>query len=101
MPFIWDNPQEMMEKLSYRFKKKRLSLNLSRKTLSSMSGVSDSVIKRFETTGKISLESLLMLAEMIDALPEFATLFELAPEEVRYNSIDEMLADKDRQRGRK
>lgn len=81
-------------------KEKRLYLNLSQKSLSERSGVSFGVIKKFESTGKISLLSLLKLALVLDALMDFSKLFsQTPPEELR--SINEILKDKTRKRGRK
>lgn len=42
-------------------KKRRLSKNLSRKTLAENSGVSESTIKRFELTGVVTLEALILI----------------------------------------
>ena len=52
-------PSSMIETIKDSFKQKRLSFNLTQEGLSNKSGVSLGSIKRFETTGQISLESLL------------------------------------------
>ena len=91
---------EMAGYIALAAKEKRLALNLSQKSLSERSGVSFGVIKKFERTGKISLESLLKLALTLGALKDFSTLFGPAPpEEMR--SLDEIIQDKSRKRGRK
>lgn len=78
---------------------KRLSLNLSQQTLSERSGVSYGVLKKFERTGQISLESLLKIALALGTLDEFNNLFKpVAPEML--TSIDELINDKTRKRGR-
>jgi transcriptional regulator with XRE-family HTH domain len=93
-------PSEMAEYIAKAAKEKRLSLNLSQKTLSERSGVSFGVVKKFERTGKISLESLLKLALALNALKDFFKLFsQTPPEELR--SLDEILKEKTRKRGRK
>lgn len=38
-------------------------------------GISLGSLKRFEQTGQISLESLLKLANLLDRLPDFDTVF--------------------------
>ena len=48
-----------MRELGERSKERRLSLNLTRNGLGSRSGVSVSVIRQFELSGKISLESFI------------------------------------------
>lgn len=96
---IFVTPAEMEAEIAKAAKEKRLSLNLSQKSLSERSGVSFGVIKKFERTGKISLESLLKLAMALGALQEFSKLFSPAqPEESR--TLDEILQEKSRKRGR-
>jgi transcriptional regulator with XRE-family HTH domain len=91
---------EMMEHLAKAAKTKRLALNLSQQSLSNRSGVSYGVLKKFERTGQISLESLLKLALSLDALEGFHSLFEATkPEEAI--TLDELMHDTTRKRGRK
>ena len=59
-------PSSMIETIKDSFKQKRLSFNLTQEGLSNKSGVSLGSIKRFETTGQISLESLLKIAFIPD-----------------------------------
>ncbi len=56
---------EMALHLARQAQKKRLSLNFSQRTLAERSGVSYGVLKKFEQTGCISLESLLKNARRI------------------------------------
>lgn len=58
-----------------RVKKRRKELKLSRSDLSTKSGVSYASIRRFETSGEISLSSLLKIAEAMGALTDFNALF--------------------------
>ena len=79
---------------------KRLSLDWSQQTLSERSGVSFGVIKKFERTGKISLESLSKIAVVLGSVEDFMGLFKLTSmEEIK--SLDELLEQKKRKRGRK
>lgn len=55
-------PGEMQHKAAASLRARRLALNLSQNTLSQKSGVSYGVLKKFERTGQISLESFLKLA---------------------------------------
>ena len=92
-------PVEMAKQIAKRSQAKRLSLNLSQKTLSERSGVSFGVLKKFERTGKISLESLLKIALALSSLEEFKDLFKpMSPES--FLSLDELLKEKKRKRGR-
>ena len=92
-------PNEMAMHIAKQAQTKRLSLNFSQKTLSDRSGVSFGVIKKFERTGKISLESLLKIALTLGTLEEFQDLFKaIALEE--FQSLDDLLIDQTRKRGR-
>ena len=99
MDFFMMTPLEMAQYIATAAREKRLSLNLSRKNLSERSGVSLSVIKKFELTGKISLESLLKLSLTLDCLEDFKALFKQVDLE-NLASIDDLLKDKKRKRGR-
>ena len=94
------SPHELLKHIAQAAKAKRLSINLSQQSLADRSMVSLGVIKKFEHTGKISLESLLKLALVLDALNEFGELFKAKPISA-YRSLDELLKQKPRQRGRK
>jgi transcriptional regulator with XRE-family HTH domain len=69
-------PHEMAEHLAKKVKDKRLSMNLSQQTLCDRSGVSHGVLKKFESTGQISLKSLLKLALVLRDLEAFCNLFQ-------------------------
>lgn len=99
MSFNETTPHEMEQLVAKQVQTKRLSLNLSQRTLAEKSGVSYGVLKRFERTGKISLESLLKLAFVLDSLDAFQSLFiEEIPQKM---SLDDLLKNKPRQRGRR
>ena len=82
------NPGSIAEKIAIRMKAKRLALNMTQKTLASRSGVSLGSIKRFETTHRIALQSLLQIALVLDASVEFHQLFPMN----QYRSIAEVLS---------
>lgn len=93
-------PQEMLKKIAKKSRAKRLALNLSQKTLSEKSGVSYGVLKKFEVTGQISLESLLKLALSIGSIRDFDHIF-IPPKPEKALSLDELMQDDQRKRGRK
>ena len=99
MIFKLYSPFEIGVKIAAAAKEKRLALDLSQTSLSDRSGVSLSVIKKFERSGKISLESLLKIAIVLDSLNDFENLFEPRPLE-KYTTLDEILKRKVRKRGR-
>lgn len=91
-------PPEVAQYLAKQVQAKRLVLNLSQQTLAQRSGVSYGVLKKFERTGRISLESLLKLALTLGSLEEFMHLFVRdKPEQAA--SLDELMKDKTRKRG--
>lgn len=92
-------PHEVGRYIAQQMQAKRLFFNFSQKTLSERSGVSFSVIKRFERTGKISLESFLKLALVLGFLKKLKELFD-EPTSEKIISLDELLKDNTRKRGR-
>ncbi len=67
--------EKAVKQLIERFKKRREALGYSQKELSKRSGVSYGSIRRFESIGEVSLTSLLKLADAMDCLTDFNTIF--------------------------
>ncbi len=93
-------PQEMQKAIALQLRTLRLALNLSQQTLSEKSGVSFGSLKKFEQTGQISLESLLKLALVLGRMDDFKALFAQIPSS-KALSLDELIKDNKRKRGRK
>jgi len=94
------NPIEIAQKLAERVRERRLEQNLTQSALAKRADMSLSSYRRFETTGEISLKSLVQIAVVLDATDEFANLFARKV----YTSIDEVVAtskSKTRKRGSK
>ncbi|MDR2893537.1 MAG: helix-turn-helix domain-containing protein [Deltaproteobacteria bacterium] len=68
-------PKEFRQELAARAKERRLALNISQQELAEHSGVSLGSIKRFESSGLISLSSLLEIALVFDCLGDFDSIF--------------------------
>ncbi len=94
------SPNEMAKDIANRAKAKRLSFNFSQQTLSKRSGVSYGSLKKFEQTGQVSLESLLKIALALDEFEKFDYLFLKSAEDLP-SSLDELLEEDIRKRGRK
>lgn len=93
-------PQELMHDIAVAARARRLALNFTQAGLEQRSGVSLGTIKKFEHTGKISLQSLLNIAMALGATQEFESLFTStsSPGDL---SLDDLLASsKERKRGR-
>jgi len=73
------SPAEMGKALADRAKALRLLKGWTRKTLAERAGVSAASLKRFETTGKASLELLLKVAHALARLKEFGELLQPPP----------------------
>jgi transcriptional regulator with XRE-family HTH domain len=69
-------PYETGLNLAQKHRALRKRLNISQKEMAERSGVSLGSLKRFEHTGKISLESLLKLAHLLGRLTDFGKLLE-------------------------
>lgn len=93
-------PKEMQKVIAQQARDLRLEFNLSQQTLSEKSGVSYGSLKKFEQTGQISLESLLKLAVVLGRMDDFKELFTPLPYSAAL-SLDELIEDAKRKRGRK
>lgn len=69
--------QSITEQLVEREKQRRKKMNLSQKELACKSGVSYASVRRFESNGEISLNSLLKIANALDCLEDFNILFKM------------------------
>ena len=85
--YMWKTNDEIMYDLASRVKNIRKRRSVTQQQLSYMSGVSYGSIKRFETTGEISLYSLIRITRALDIIDEIDNLFT----QVEYKSIEEIL----------
>lgn len=90
MAFVWETPEEIDLALAKRLAGIRKRRGLSQEQLSEKSNVSFGSIKRFETSGQISLISLTKIAVALDCVDELKNLFT----EVKYNSIEEVIRER-------
>lgn len=75
MSFNLKTPNEARQEIAARAKERRLALNISQMELAERSGVSLGSIKRFESSGLVSLSSLLEIALVLGSLGDFDGLF--------------------------
>ena len=87
--FIWETPEELDLKLAKRVRNIRKRRSISQQKLSEMSGVSYGSIKRFESTGQISLLALTRIATALDLADELRNLFTQVP----YKDISEVIRE--------
>ena len=92
-------PVEAQLQLASRFKALRLAAGYKRATLAQRAGVSEASLKRFESTGEISLKNLLRLSHALGRLREFDPLFHL-PEAETLAELKAESAKKKPRRGR-
>ena len=86
-------PSSIMELLREKYKQKRLSLNLTQRCLAIRSGVSLGSIKRFESSRKISLESLLKVSLVLECLDDFNNIANIKIQKI--DSIEQLLNSKE------
>lgn len=84
---VWETAEELDQELAHRVRNIRKRRSISQKKLASMSGVSYGSIKRFESTGKISLLSLTRLSMALDIADELRNIFTNVP----YKDIQEVI----------
>ena len=85
--FVWETAEELDQKLAQRVRNIRKRRSISQEKLASMSGVSYGSIKRFDTSGQISLISLTKIAMALDIADELRNLFKKVP----YKDIQEVI----------
>lgn len=93
------SPNSKAKALAERARQRRLELNLTQKGLSAKAGITLATCRRFEQTGKISLDGLLQIAYALDALNDFDQVLATP----RYTTLDEALnaSNKTRKRGKR
>ena len=67
-------PTEVRKELANRFRILRKKSKISQKRMAERSGVSLGSLKRFENTGKVSLESLLKLMHLLGRLNQINSI---------------------------
>ena len=87
---LWETAEEINENLAKRVRNIRRRRKISQEELSRRSGVSYGSIKRFESSGQISLLSLTKIAMALDCAEEIRGLFTDVP----YQSIEEVIREK-------
>lgn len=86
---IWETADEIALALAKRMQNIRKRRKISQARLSTLSGVSLGSIKRFETTGMISLLSLIKITMALDISNEIKEIFSDVP----YLSIEEVIRE--------
>ena len=89
MKFVWETPEEINLEVAKRLRQIRKRRGFSQKELSKRSNVSFGSIKRFETTGQISLISLTKLCTVLECVEDIKRLFT----NVEYKNIEEVLKE--------
>ncbi|MEN0005222.1 MAG: helix-turn-helix transcriptional regulator [Bacteroidota bacterium] len=87
-------PSDILQETAQQHRFLRRQLKLSQAELAERSGVSLGSLKRFERTGKISFESLLKLAHLLDRLSSFENLF---PPKEDFSEIEKLFSDRTRE----
>ena len=83
----WETVEELDQKLAYRVKVIRKRRSISQQKLALMSNVSYGSIKRFESTGQISLYSLTKIPMALHIEDELRNLFTKVP----YRNLKEFI----------
>ena len=84
---IWETAEELVKNLALRVRKIRKRRKIFQQKLADLSGVSYGSIKRFETSGQISLLALTKIAMALDMADELRNIFSQVP----YRNIQEVI----------
>jgi transcriptional regulator with XRE-family HTH domain len=93
LPVELKTPKEVTTALAGRVRTRRLEREWTQEELAQRAGMTVATFRRFERTGLISLDRLVRIALVLDALPQFEALFRQAPVTT--------LAELEKQRGRR
>lgn len=85
--YVWETAEEIDLALAKRVRKIRKRRGMSQEDLSNQCGVSYGSLKRFETTGMISLLSLTKIAMGLDCVNELKEMFT----DTAYRNIQEVI----------
>lgn len=77
--FSLETPEQVSRTLAARIKELRLARGWKQITLAQRSGVSLASLRRFEESGRVSLQNLLDLAFALNRLGDFDALFQPPP----------------------
>lgn len=84
--FVLDNPDEISKDIAKDFRKRRIEKAISQKAMAEKSNVPLATLRRFESTGQISLRSLVALAIGLGYVSELSSVFR----ESKYSTLDEL-----------
>ena len=88
--YVWETAEEINAALASRIRQIRKRRGISQQQLSEDSGVSYGSLKRFESTGQISLLSLTRIAMALNCADEIRNLFSDIP----YLTMEEVLRER-------
>lgn len=93
-------PEDIKEKMCDAVRKRRIGMDFTQEELAARAGISLATLRRFEKRGDGTLSTVLALAEALDALDGFMSLF--PPVEARtLDELERQRSEKTRQRVRK
>ena len=87
LSLIGKTHDSLMLGIAGRVKERRLEKDWTQRALAVKAGISFGSLRRFESSGEISLRSLIMIAFALDLTDEFNTLFSRKT----YQSIDDII----------
>jgi len=100
IPFSVQSPREIALALARRVKVLRLDRGWTQEEAAKRAGLALATYRQFERTGQISLERLLKLALVLDALAGFDHLF-VRPPARSLSELEQLAERQTRQRGKR
>ncbi len=96
LPLTIKTPRRLQREIAGRAKLLRLEREWTQAELAERANIALSTYRRFERSGEISLERLLKVALVFNALSQFEKLFEVPP-----RTLDDLERRSTRQRGKR
>ncbi len=88
--YMWDTPSDVALRLAQKLRRIRKRKHITQEQLATRSNVSYASLRRFEQTGKISLEAFIKLSMELGVVSELNELFS----QPVYSSIEEVINDR-------
>jgi transcriptional regulator with XRE-family HTH domain len=82
MDFNLSTVEEILRQFALRLRAQRLAQELSQHTLAGMAGLSLGAVRKLETDGHCSLETLIRVAQALGSVGELEPLFAQKPESI-------------------
>lgn len=96
MSFILMPPNEVLEALGQRVREQRLAQSLPQRELAQMAGLSLGALRKLESSGQSSMETLIRVVQALGLVDELSELFVLKRQSIADMDLAESVGQRQR-----